>query len=451
MKSFIRIADRILVRYTPDPFVIAIALSWLTVFLAVQYTDSTVLETVDAWGNGFWNLATFTLQMVMTLLGGYVVATSPLVQSFLRRQVARLRTPVQGVVFCTLAALVASWVSWGLGLVVGALAALETSRRLPGAPFRVLVASSYTGFLVWHGGLSGSIPLAVNTADNFSLEWTGGETIPLSATLLGPVNLIALAGLVVLLPVLNVILLRGVTGSGQPSEGVALIPPGDGGDGLAMDGDDGDLDDGEDRPLFLERTFWMAGVLVGLAVIYLAGQVVRGEFSLNLKSLTLILFMAGLALHGSPRKFSMSVAEATPKIAPILIQYPLYAAMMGVLVETGLAARVSEWFVSVSSRETFPLMTFYSAGLINLFVPSGGGQWSVQAPIVLPAAQALGADVPRTVMAVAWGDAWTNMAQPFWAVPLLAIAGLRIRDIIGLCLVVLVASGVWLSLVFRFV
>ena len=155
-----------------------------------------------------------------------------------------------------------------------------------------------------------------------------------------------------------------------------------------------------------------------------------------------------MLLHGSPRAFIESVQEAVPKIAPILIQYPLYAGIMALLVKTGLASQMSEYFVSVANADTLPLMTFYSAGLVNLFVPSGGGQWAVQAPVVLPAVEQLGADLDKTIMAVVWGDAWTNMLQPFWAVPLLSIAGMRIKDIIGLLLVVLISSGVVLSALF---
>lgn len=443
MKKLIQLADRILVRYTPDPFVIAIILTWLTIGLAVWLTGSGFTGVVRQWGDGFWDLADFTLHMAMILLGGFVVATSPPVQWVLRQMVALLQTPWQGVLFCTLAAMLASWVNWGLGLVVGGLVAVETARRLPDASFRVLVAAAYSGFLVWHGGLSGSIPLAVNTPDNFSLTWVQGQTIPLSQTLFGTVNLVALAAMLLLLPVINLLLLRMT----RDETGMApsLPPPPD-----TAASTDAATVSGE-QPLLLDRSIWMALALVALAVIYLQILQSNHEFSLNLDSLNLVLFMTGLILHGSPRNFSRAVSEAIPKIAPILIQYPLYAAIMAVLRESGLASQIAEWFVSHSSATTFPLMTFYSAGLINLFVPSGGGQWGVQAPIVLPAAQALGADIPKTVMAVAWGDAWTNMAQPFWAVPLLAIAGLRIRDVIGLSLVTLIASGIVLSLVFLLV
>ena len=149
-----------------------------------------------------------------------------------------------------------------------------------------------------------------------------------------------------------------------------------------------------------------------------------------------------------PRAFIDAVTEATPKVAPILIQYPLYAAIMAVLKESGLAQQISQWFVDYSSETTFPLMTFYSAGLLNLLVPSGGGQWAVQADIVINASRELNVPLPKVAMAVAWGDAWTNMAQPFWAIPLLTIAGLRIKDIMGFCLVTLVTSGIVLSLIF---
>jgi short-chain fatty acids transporter len=425
--------------------VIAIVLTWITVLLAIGLTDSNLEQTAVAWGNGFWNLAEFTLQMAMTLVAGFVLATSPAVQSGIRAAVRRVRTPVQAVLLCTVATLVASWLNWGLGLVVGGMVALETGKRMTGAPFRVLVAASYSGFLVWHGGLSGSIPLAVNTPGNVSLQWVNGATVSTASTLFGRVNLVALASLLVTVPLVNLFLLR-VVGE---HEGGAL-PRDDGPDNGSPD----DADEGTGQGWvvrLLERTPLASTALVLLAGIYFASTIRGGGFSLNLNSLNLLLFMLGLLLHGSTQQFGNAVVEAAPRIAPILIQYPLYAALMGVLVETGLARQMAGWFVRMATAETFPLMTFYSAGLINLFVPSGGGQWQVQAPVVMPAAQALGADIPKTIMAVAWGDAWTNMAQPFWAVPLLTIAGLRIRDVIGLCLVTLLVSGVVLSLVFRFV
>ena len=439
MKSIFLLLDKILRRYTPDPFVIAILLSVVTIVLAWALPPESAAEqtsgqrfsfVVESWGDGFWDLAKFTLQMSMILLGGFVVATSPPVKWLLVKMIGLLNSPVQAVLFCTLSAIAASWVNWGFGLVVGGVVALEVGKRLPKVPFRLLVASSYSGFLVWHAGLSGSIPLLLNTEDNFSAEWVGG-VMPLSETIFSPLNLVALAALVLLLPGINLIQLS-LLGEEETHLVEKPEPP-------IVD---------ESDVAWIERGPVAMIALVGLGFLYLWLRMSANKFSLNLDSVNFVFFMFGMLLHGSPHAFMKSVTAAVPKIAPILVQYPLYAAIMAVLVKTGLAEQMAQFFVSVANEDTFPLMSFYSAGLINLFVPSGGGQWAVQAPIVIPAAQELGADIPKTVMAVAWGDAWTNMAQPFWAVPLLTIAGLKIKDIIGFCLVTLFASGLVLSLIF---
>ena len=432
MKTVINLLDRLLQKITPDPFVIAIILTMVTVGLAWAYTDHGPAEVIEIWGSGFWNLATFTLQMAMILLGGYVVATSPPVKKSLGWLVGFVNTPVQAVVFCTLATALGSWINWGFGLVIGGVVALEVSKRVPKAPFRLLVASSYSGFLVWHAGLSASIPLSVNTEGAGNLAFQNLERlVPLSETIFSTLNLIALGSMVVLLPLLNVYQLSVI-----------------GDEPKVKFQDQAESHKTKQYVPFAERIVLFSGLLALLGGVYLWLKISSGTFKLDLNSINFIFFMLGLALHGSPRAFMDSVTEAITKVAPILIQYPLYAAIMMVLKETGMAAMMAEWFVSNSSQRTFPLMTFYSAGLINFFVPSGGGQWAVQAPIVLPAAEALGADIPKTIMAVSWGDAWTNMAQPFWAVPLLTIAGLEIKDIIGLCLTTLIASGIVLSLIF---
>jgi len=433
MKSFIQFADKVLRRYTPDPFVIAIILTAATYLLAVARTDSSAIQAIQAWGSGFWDLAAFTLKMAMILLGGYVVARSPVVNHLLLKIVERIKSPTQAVLLCTLSAIVASWINWGFGLVVGGVVALDVSKRVPRAPCRLLVASSYSGFLVWHAGLSASIPLALNTAtDKITQEIVGG-TIPLSETMFGRVTLMALGAMVLLLPLVNWLMLKFV-GENDPLESVYVK------------NQPAPIESSEPAKSWIERSWLLALVLGGMGAFYLVTVVIEQTFTLNLDSVMFIFFMAGLLLHGSPAAFVKTVEEAVPKIAPILIQYPLYAGIMALLVKTGLAQQMSEFFVHHANEQTLPLMTFYSAGLVNLFVPSGGGQWAVQAPVVLPAVEQLGADLNKTITAVAWGDAWTNMLQPFWAVPLLSIAGMQIKDIIGLLLVVLLSSGAVVSL-----
>ena len=435
MKAIIRFFDRIIQRVLPDPFVIAIFLTLATLVWAyyAQPADSRDgQQIIGYWGDGFWSLAAFTLQMSMILIGGYVVATSKPVQGLLKFLVSFVNTPVTAVLFCTFASIVASWINWGFGLVVGAIVALEVGRKLTNVPFRILVASSYSGFLVWHAGLSGSIPLLLNSEGKLSSELVGA-TIPLSQTTFSTLNLVALAAMVLLLPLVNLYNLS--VCSDEPSH-------------FLNDETQEEVTAVSNSGNWLNRSWLPMLILVGLAVVYWYGQITLGQFKLDLNTVIMIFFMLGLLLHGSPTAFIDSITEATPKIAPILIQYPLYAAIMAVLKQSGLAQEISQWFVDNSNQTTFPLMTFYSAGMLNLLVPSGGGQWAVQADIVIGAARELNVPLPKVAMAVAWGDAWTNMAQPFWAIPLLTIAGLKIKDIMGFCLITLLVSGAALSLIF---
>jgi short-chain fatty acids transporter len=162
----------------------------------------------------------------------------------------------------------------------------------------------------------------------------------------------------------------------------------------------------------------------------------------------LIFLTCGLFLHYSPSEYLGALKEAVGASRGILIQFPIYAGMMGMMGASGLVDIISKWFVSISTPHTFPLFTFLSAGLVNIFIPSGGGQWAVQGPIIMKAAEALGADKAQTIMAFAWGDAWTNQIQPFWALPLLGVAGLSARDIMGYCVIWTIVSGLTISLLF---
>ena len=189
---------------------------------------------------------------------------------------------------------------------------------------------------------------------------------------------------------------------------------------------------------------------VGLLYLYFLWKKNIKVSSLDLDIINTFFLFFGLYIHRTPRSFLNAVTEAAGKVGPILIQFPFYAGIMSLVTYSGLATVLAEAFVQFSTQDTYTLWTFYSAGLLNLFIPSGGGQWAIQAPIVIQSAKAIGADIPKAAMAVAWGDAWTNMLQPFWALPLLAIAGLHLRDIMGYCVIILAVSGLYLSGVFLF-
>ena len=185
---------------------------------------------------------------------------------------------------------------------------------------------------------------------------------------------------------------------------------------------------------------------IGLAgVVWLVVYFVRGG-GLMLNTVNFLFLTLAILLHGTPRRFLASLQEAIKGGGGIVIQFPFYAGIMGIMVGSGLADTLSKVLLSVASERTLPFLVFISAGIVNFFVPSGGGQWAVQAPAILPAANALGADVARVAMAVAWGDAWTSLIQPFWVLPVLAIAGLQAKDVMGYCAMNLLLTGIIISI-----
>ncbi len=426
-------------RYLPDPFLFVIVLTFVVFGMGLFLTPSSPMDMVSYWGNGFWDLLEFAMQMVLILVTGYVLASSPLFKKLLQKLATLAKSPGQAIVIVTLVALFASWVNWGFGLVIGALFAKELVKQVPKVDYRLLIASAYSGFVVWHGGLAGSIPLTVATSGHFSEDIIG--LVPTSETIFSPFNLVILAALFITVPILNRLMMN--------EKNAVTIDPAllDNDESAATVENDDLLGSDEDTPAKrFERSKLISlftGILGIVFIIYYLGM---NGFDLNLNIVNFLFLFLGILFHGKPQNFLISVGNAVKNAGGIIIQFPFYAGIMGMMVTSGLAVEFSQWFVSISNGTTFPLFAFLSAGIVNFFVPSGGGQWAVQAPIMLSAGSELGVDAAKTAMAVAWGDAWTNMIQPFWALPALAIAGLKARDIMGFCVIVLFLSGVIIGL-----
>lgn len=421
-------------RYLPDPFVFVLLLSALVLGSAILTTNSSSVEVLQIWGNGFWNLLSFSMQMLLILLCGYMLASTPLCNRLLNALARAPKTPGQAIIATTLLAMLASWLNWGFGLVVGVLFAKAIAKRIE-VDYRVLVASSYSGFIVWHGGISGSVPLTIATEQHFTANLIG--VVSTELTLFSTFNLAILFTLLIALPLLNRALLP------SPHDQILL-------DTSLLNESPKELIPIKTPAEKLEHSR-LLGIGIGLLGLgYLAGHFVYFNGSLNLNSVIAIFLFLSIALHQTPANVLQSLNQAVSSGAGIIIQFPFYAALMAVMAKTGLAANIAAWFIDFSNVSSLPFWSFISAGLINIMVPSGGGQWAVQAPIVLPAAIELGADVPRVAMAVAWGDAWTNLIQPFWALPVLALAGLKAKDIMGFCLLQLVITGVIIASILTF-
>lgn len=429
-----RVCDRAVRRYLPDPFVLAILFTVVVFLAGIALTDSTPVEMTQYWGDGFWNLLQLAMQFVFVLCTGFILAISPAFKSILGALARISRTPGSAIVNVTLVALAASWLNWAFGLVIGALYAKQIARQVPGLNYRLLIASAYSGFIVWHGGLGGSIPLLINTPGHFAEPIMG--QVPTSETIFAPYNLVIVAALFLLVPIAN----RMMGSTNSDAAGAEVMPEADSGPGP---------DAGSEPRTPAERLEGsrLIAMLVGaLGAAYLIHYAVATGFSLNINIVNFIFLTLAIVFSGTPRRFLDGLHTAVKGTGGIVIQFPFYAGIMGMMASSGLVEIVANWFVSISTPGTLPFFTFLSAGLVNMLIPSGGGQWAVQGPVMLQAAQELGVEYSRIAMSVAWGDAWTNMIQPFWALPALAIAGLGARDIMGYLLPILLLSGIVITI-----
>ena len=434
----------LLQRYLPDPFIFAIVLTLVVFVLVMPSTGQGPMQVVNAWAGGFWKLLTFAMQMAMVVVTGHAMASAPAFKRKLAMLAGIAKTPGQAIVLVTFISAAACWINWGFGLVVGAIFAREIAARVKGVDYRLLIASAYSGFLFWHAGLSGSIPLAIASGSNNEVITNGAVVgaIPTSETIFSTMNLAILGVMFITIPLLNRLM------HPAPQDTVSI-------DAHLLNEQEVEPEQKAKADMSpaerMENSRLLSYLLGAMGFAYIIYYFVNNGFALNLNIVNFTFLFAAIVLHGTPKSLLNSVSQGAKNCAGILLQFPFYAGIMGMMTATGdsgasLAGVISEAFVSVSNEVTFPLFTFLSAGIVNFFVPSGGGQWAVQAPIMMPAGAALGVDAAKTAMAIAWGDAWTNMIQPFWALPALAIAGLGAKDVMGYCILALLGSGVIISI-----
>lgn len=429
--SLSRFFTQVVHRFLPDPLIFSILLSLLVFVGSLALTETTPLALIGYWGEGFWKLLAFTMQMALVLVTGHALASSAAVGSGMRRVASLARTPAQGVMLVTFVASVASVLNWGFGLVLGAMFAREVARRVPKSDYSLLIACAYIGFLPWHGGLSGSIPLAAATEGNVMEKVCG--LIPMSDTLGTGYNLFITLGLILTLPFLTRMMLP------RP-EDVHEVDP-----ALLKEEPSTKKVLREDASFAerLEESRLLAWVVV-LAILFFLGLRLheRGLVKcIDINNVNMLFMALGLVLHGTPMAYARAISNSARGCASILLQYPFYAGIQAMMDLSGLGGVITQAFIKVATVKTFPFLVFFSSALVNFAIPSGGGHWVVQGPFVIPAAQALGADLGRATMAIAYGEAWMNMAQPFWALPALAIAGLGVRDIMGYCVTALLFSA----------
>ena len=434
-KKFTNGCVRVVNRWLPDPFLFAIILTIVVFIGSMLGTQQGPITLLTAWGNdyGFWNLLAFSMQMALVLVLGSAMASARVCKRGLGAIANAAKDKKSAILIVTFVSTVCCWLNWGFGLIAGALLAKEIARRVKDVDYPLLIASAYSGFVIWHAGLSGSIPLQMGAE--------GGTTIldvnyyaATSETIFHPVNLGMCVIILLTMPLVN-------WAMHPNTEHTILVDPAV----LVEDEEKVYAIDTPAEKIEHSRALWVIVLILGFG--YIIYHFATKGFNLSLNIVNMIFLFLGVALHGDLRRYVDAIGEAAGGAAGILLQFPFYAGIMGLMVaknEDGvsLAGIIADFFVSISNDVTFPVFTFLSAGIINFFVPSGGGQWAVQAPIVMPAATQMGIEYGRAAMAIAWGDQWTNMIQPFWALPALGIAGLSARNVMGYLVVVLLYTGV---------
>ena len=410
-------------RLLPDPFVFAILLSILTAVLALALAPhDSVTEVVNAWYAGIFQIFPFAFQMVMILVTGYALSSSRPVSRGLAALSSLPKTPSQAVALAVVVSLSANLLNWGFGLVVAALFSREIAKRHR-IDFAWLMAGAYSGFLMFPPGISSSIALAEATPGsplNITQKLTG-QLVPLSDTLLTRLNIVPSILLFLILPPLFMLM--------RPSE-ASIVPA----DSARLAAEDEEKPGDPHVPGLagvLDRAWILNLSIVGAAALYLGLQIERGTFHLDINSLILIFLALGLLLHFRPVAYAGAVQKAARVTGSLLLQYPLYGGIMGIMTATGLAGVIAQGFIRVSTQATLPFWGFVSSIVISLFVPSGGGHRAVQGPFIVPAASALHVSQAAAAMSVAYGEGVANMIQPFWALPLLAIAGIGMRRVMG--------------------
>jgi len=424
----------------PDPYIYAVGLTLLSAALAFAFAPHrTPADVLGSWYAGIFAILAFALQMILILVTGYALAASAPVQANLRRIAAWPKTPKNAVTLTFLVSAIACWLNWGFGLVVAGLLAREIAKRMR-IDFGWLVAAAYSGFLIWASGLSSSIALAQATPGSKLniVQGLTGHVLSLGSTIFTAFNLVPVIVLLAIVPfVLRALEPRDVVVAGNTpaivnsSLGPAL--------GQASDPEEraaGPHHEETSLASVLENA-WILNAIVAIAGLgYIGWNWHTAGVSLDINSVIFIFFCAGLLLHWRPIAYVAAVNDAARIAGPLILQYPVYGGIMGIMTATGLAGVIAQWFDAFATAGTLPFWSFLASIVISLFVPSGGGHWAVQGPFAVPAAVKMHASLPATAMGVAIGEEVANMIQPFWALPILAIAGIGLRRVMAFTVVI---------------
>ncbi|MGE5242606.1 MAG: short-chain fatty acid transporter [Betaproteobacteria bacterium] len=447
-------------RWVPDAFIFALVATLVVVAAGVLATASTLPQVVDAWGGGFWELIPFTLQMALVIITGHVLATSPPAQRLIRRIAAWPRSPRAAVAMVTAFALASAWINWGFSLIFSAVLALEVARRVRGVDYRALAAASFLGLgSIWAQGLSGSAALQMATPGALQPQIRDivarGGIVPGGLISFGHTIFLwqSFVSVLVEIAVVTAVMWLATPPAGRARTAADLginlspEPSAPNAEPLGLSPETSTVPPGA----WLEHSPLLTWLIAALGFGYLVRYFVDARDPLNaitLNTLNLAFLLAGFVLHRTPARLMRAVQDATPAVWGVILQFPFYAGIAGVITATHLNEQLARAFVSVSTRATFPTVVALYSAVLGVFVPSGGSKWVIEAPYVMAAAHSLRVHLGWVVSSYDLGEALANLVQPFWMLPILGLFQLRARDVMGYTFVVfLVLVPIVLALV----
>jgi short-chain fatty acids transporter len=410
-------------KWFPDAYVFAVIAVLVTALAALAMGRTPYQVSVD-FGKSFWNLIPFTMQMAFVVIGGYVVAVSTPVKRLIMFLAKFPKTPKVAVAYVAFMAMIASLLSWGFSMIFAGILMKEVSRRVPGVDYRAMGAAGYLGLgSVWALGLSSSAALLMATKSSIppALYKISG-TISLDATLFTWQNLV----MIVVLVILSTWICYASTPTADKAKTAEMA-------GIVYQDHNEELGKPKTPGEYLEFTPILTIIVVALGIGYVVDVITTkgGLAALDLNVYNFIFIMAGMLLHWTPRAFLKACAKSVPMTGGVLIQFPLYAGIFGVMVGSGLTDVLAKFFVSISTQDTLPVIVGIYSAILGLFLPSGGGKWVVEAPYVLEAANQLHVNLAWIVQVYNAAEALPNFVNPFWMLPLLGLTGVKARDLAG--------------------
>lgn len=435
-------------KWVPDSYVIALILTIAAVILAEVFTPATLLEIIVSWGNGFWTLLAFSMQMSLIVIMGYSLATTSVCEKIIDKICSKPQSATSVYLYAVILSSAGYYLNWGFGLIFAGLIARNLSKQAEKkgilVDYRYLCGAAWTPFYIWHMGLSGSAPLLVATADHFMVKEIG--IIPISMTIFHPYNLslltISILAILILFGFImrprnpNAIVTVSQINSNLIQEKKAVQPM----NSLIQTPSE-----------WVSQKPWCSYIIGVMFAVYLYYHFFVLKKSLDINVLNFLFFVLIIFLYKSPARLLTSFKDSTSAAWGVILQFPFYAGIFGIMKYTGLVDTIATWVIAFCTPYTFPAIAAILTGIISYFIPSGGSKWIIEAPFLIPAGQALGVLNPQTIICYLFGGDLVSLIQPFFAVPFMAVCGLEFKDFVGYSFVAFLVLGVIMVLGLTFI